>query len=484
MTLNDGRYSEEGRVPGAAEPPRRVDPLLTPPPPEAFGGGELAEKRHGKDGAKKGSKKKRSKSDEDEADEEDDDSEDKKSSDGDDEESEKDKESDSEEDDKDEDDDKSDKDEKKGKDGGKNKKKKKPLYKRPVAMTVLILIVLLLAIAILLYWIHSKHYESTDDAFIEGHAIAISPKVSAIVDKVHIDDNYLVKKGDLLIELDPRDYQAALAQAQGNFMGAQGRLEEAKAQIDVGKAQVGQAQAQVAVQQANADNAQRDLQRYLNLDERARSRQQLDNASAAAKSLQAQVEQAKAQLTAAEATLADSRVAVDTAIGNLTTAQGALDQAKLNLSYCRIYAHDDGIITRKNVEPGMYVTVDEPLFSIVPTDVWVIANFKETQLQRLELGQAVTMEVDAYPGRKLHGKIESVQNGTGSRFSLLPPENATGNYVKIVQRVPVKITLDPDQNNDANHLLIPGMSVDPVVDVQTRPNAAQPSQANPAPNGE
>jgi membrane fusion protein (multidrug efflux system) len=335
-------------------------------------------------------------------------------------------------------------------------------HKRRVALVV----VVVGSISVLVWWLHARHFESTDDAFIDGHIVAISPKVSAIVSRVYIDDNSIVKKGQVLVEFDARDYKAAWVQAEGDLEAAQGKLKEAEAQIDVNLANVGEAQAELVVAQTNAKNANDDLQRYLALDERARSKQQMDNATAAQKSTAAQVEEANAKLTAAQAQEADARIAVETAKGNVTTAQGALEQARNNVDYCTITADSDGLITRKDVEPGMYVQVGQQLFSLVPTDVWVTANFKETQLDEIRPGQPVTIEVDAYPGRKITGKVQSIQNGTGARFSLLPPENATGNYIKVVQRVPVKIVLDDGQNNDPTQLLSPGMSVEPKVKVK------------------
>ncbi len=180
----------------------------------------------------------------------------------------------------------------------------------------------------------------------------------------------------------------------------------------------------------------------------------------------AQVEDAKAKLVAARAQVVNAQMAVQTAEGDLRASEGALQEARNNLGYCKIYAEVDGVITRKNVEPGDYFQVDQPMFSIVEYDVWVVANYKETQLARIDPGQPVEITVDAFPGRKITGKVQSIQSGSGSRFSLLPPENATGNYVKIVQRIPVKIILDSHQNDDANHLLSPGMSVDPSIKVR------------------
>ncbi|MGD0542126.1 MAG: HlyD family secretion protein [Tepidisphaeraceae bacterium] len=338
--------------------------------------------------------------------------------------------------------------------------------KRPVRRFILIALIVVGGIVALIYWLTTRQYESTDDAFIEGTVIAVSPKVSAIVQRVYINDNDRVKKGDLLVELDARDYEAALAQAEGDSASTQGKLLEAQAQVQVSQADVGEAQAEVLVAQANAQNAQNDLNRFLALDERARSKQQMDNAIAAQRTTAAEVEDAKAKLTAAKAQMVNAQMAVQTAEGNLKAADGALQQARNNVGYCKIHAETDGVITRKNVDPGIYIQVDQPMFSIVEYEVWVVANFKETQLDRIEPGQSVEISVDAFPGRKITGKVQSVQNGTGARFSLLPPENATGNYVKIVQRVPVKIVLDPHQNDDPNHLLSPGMSVDPSIKVE------------------
>jgi len=333
-------------------------------------------------------------------------------------------------------------------------------------MTILTAVIVIGGVMAFVSWLHARTIEATDDAFIDGHIITISPKVSGIVQNVYVNDNQAVKQGQVLLQLDPRDYQAALDEANANLAAAQGKFQEAQTQVPVTQAEVGEAQAELIVAQTNADNAQDDLNRYLALDERARSKQQLDDATSAQKSAAAQVEQAKAKLTSAQAQVDEAKMAVVTAQANVESAKAAVDQAKLNLGYCTIVADTDGLITRKSVEPGMYVQVDEALFSIVLRDVWVTANFKETQLDSMVAGQPVEISVDAFPGRKLTGKVDSIQDGTGARFALLPPENATGNYVKVVQRVPVKIVLDPGQNDDDSHLLSPGMSVEPEVKVR------------------
>jgi membrane fusion protein (multidrug efflux system) len=202
------------------------------------------------------------------------------------------------------------------------------------------------------------------------------------------------------------------------------------------------------------------------LDDRSKSRQQLDNATATQRTSAASVAQAKSKLEMALAQVQSAKATVTSAQGNLEQARAATHRAEVNLGYCRISAPLAGRITRKDVEPGQYVTSATELFSIVPDDVWVTANFKETQLQHMKAGDAVEVSVDAYPDRKVFGHVQSIQAGTGSRFSIIPAENATGNYVKVVQRVPVKIVLDGDVNSDTLQLLSPGMSVMPTVTVK------------------
>jgi len=243
--------------------------------------------------------------------------------------------------------------------------------------------------------VHSYFYESTDDAFVEGHVITVGTKLSNTVKKVFIDDNYEVKQGDLLVQIDPRDYEVQLREAEAN---------QAKAQ---------------------SDN---------------------DRNETLAK------------------TSAVSQQDLDATRATLEVASAQLQQAQLNLGYTRITAPVAGRITRKDVEPGDYIETGQTLFSIVPHDIWVIANFKETQLTNMKPGQSVTIRVDAFPGRVFKGHVDSLQAGTGARFSLLPAENATGNYVKVVQRVPVKILFD--ESPDVQALFTPGLSVIPEVEVR------------------
>lgn len=329
-------------------------------------------------------------------------------------------------------------------------------------------------------YIHSRNFEATDDAFIEGHVVQIDPKVSAYVANIHFDDNTAVNKGDLLIELDPRDLDVALQRAQTQLAQAKAQVLQAQAGVEQSRAKLAQAQAQVIQQgaqviQANAQsdlagvNFNRDTSLYTR-DVKAIAKTNLDTTKSNYDAAQAMLNAAKANVDAAKANVeaehsgadaADAQLAV--AQATVGTAEAGVRDAELQLSYTKIYAPVSGRVTRKAVEPGDYVTVGQSLLSIVPRDVWVTANFKETQLTFMRPGQPVDVEIDAFPGKALRGKVDSVQKGTGARFSLLPPENATGNYVKVVQRVPVKIVFDeaPDQLS----FLSPGMSVEPHVNI-------------------
>ena len=339
--------------------------------------------------------------------------------------------------------------------------------KRNRVLVVLVLVAMVGIAAGAMYWVAAGNYETTDDAYIEGHVVPISAQIAARVSDVHIVDNQLVHKGDLLIELDPTEYQQGLGSIEGDARPAcKADWNRPRARCYWPKAQRDEAQAEVAVAQTAFDNADSDLKRYESLDPRARSIEQYDNATASQKSAKAQVDEAAAKLVAAQTQIDTSAAAVISAQGDVDKAQADVHSAETNLSYCRIVAPEDGRITRKNVEPGAYVTSGANLFALVPSDVWVVANFKETQLDQMRPGQKVTITIDAYPGKTFTGTVDSIQAGTGSRFSMLPAENATGNFVKVVQRVPVKIDLDPGQKLEDGQVLSPGMSVEPKVQLR------------------
>jgi len=377
-------------------------------------------------------------------------------------------------------------------------------------------VIALLVVGALLFWWHSTYYEDTDDAQVNGHLIQISSRIAGQVIKVNVEENEAVKKGDVLVEIDPKDFQVAVQQAEANLQSAEAAYEAAKVNIPVidintstalssagadvhgSSAQIAQAQqqldaakARVAQAEANAIKSQSDLERYKPLVEKdVISKQQFDTAVAAADANNAAVLEAKANEVAAEdavrvardrlaqsqaqlqyAKTAPKQVAIqkaraDQAAAQVAQAQAQLEQARLNLSYTKIIAPENGIVTRKSVEINQNVSVGQNMMTLVSLDdVWITANFKETQLEHMRAGQPVVIEVDAYGGRKFDGKVTQIGGATGSVLSLFPPENATGNYVKVVQRVPVRIDLTkPEQN--ADHLLRPGLSVEPKVTVK------------------
>ena len=315
----------------------------------------------------------------------------------------------------------------------------------------------------LYYWFYMRPYESTDDAFIEGNVIPIAPQVSGRVTKLLVQDNEQVKEGGLLLQIDPRDYEARLAQAQAALVAARSRLEQAKAQVDTDRAKVHQEQASLSAAQSEAERAQADLKRYQAVQSQAVSRTQLDLAAAQARSTAAAVAVAQSREKAAEAQVVLSKAAVQTAQAEVERAQASVQEAQLELSYTHVKAPEAGFVTHRTVEAGTYVQPGQVLLALVPPRVWVVANFKETQLTDMKPGQPVQVNVDAYPDHSFPAHVDSIQRGSGARFSLLPPENASGNYVKVVQRVPVKIVFN--QPPDPNLPLGPGMSVVPVVNV-------------------
>ncbi len=323
---------------------------------------------------------------------------------------------------------------------------------------------LVIAAGVAYYFVAVRPYESTDDAFVDGHMIQISPQVSGHVLTVFINDNQFVKKGDPLAQIDPRDYDVALTQARANLAAAQSRLAQAQHQVIVSRAKAEQDRAAVGVAEAEATRAEADLARYQNIESRAVSREQVDTAIAAAHSSAAALEEARKKADASDAQIGQDQTQIPTADAGVQQAEASVRQAELNRSYADITAPEDGWVTHRVVERGQYVQVGQALLAIVPRHVWITANFKETQLTYMKPGQPVGIEVDAFPQRKFKGHVESIQAGTGAQFSLLPPENAAGNYVKVVQRVPVKIVFD--EGEDPNFPLPLGASVVPEVKVR------------------
>ena len=312
-----------------------------------------------------------------------------------------------------------------------------------------IAVLTLLAGAGIYYWLSTRNFESTDDAFIDGRAITITPQVSGQIISLDVTDNQFVQKGQPLVYIDPRQYENDRTIAQGVLETAKAQLAGQTFGAEIARknfpALLKQAQAQLASAQAGEVRAQADYQRQRSLPKQATTQQEVDAATAALRQAQAQVALAEAQVLEAEPVpqrIGEADAQVGQLKGQTVQAQGRLDQADLNLSWTVVKAPQDGWITKRNVEMGNYVTPGQQIFSIVSPEVWVTANFKETQLTWIRPGQKATIEVDAYPQLHLTGHVDSVQLGSGSKFTAFPPENATGNFVKIVQRVPVKIIID------------------------------------------
>jgi membrane fusion protein (multidrug efflux system) len=307
-------------------------------------------------------------------------------------------------------------------------------------------------------------YESTDDAFIEAHVTPIAPQIAGRVVSLLVADNQEVHQGELLLQIDPRDAQAQLDQARAGLDAAQSRLVQATAQLKVDQARVAQETAGITAASAEALRAETDAKRYQAISRTAISESQLDFVASQAHASAAQVQVARSKTLAAEAQLDLSHAGIRTAEAEVAHAAAVVRTAELELSYTSVTAPEAGLVTHRTVEAGAYVQVGQALLAIVPRQVWVIANFKETQLAHMRAGQAVTVSIDAYPDRTFTGHVDSIQSGSGPRFSLLPPENASGNYVKVVQRLPVKIALDGTW--DPALVLGPGMSVIPEVRVR------------------
>jgi len=377
-------------------------------------------------------------------------------------------------------------------------------------ITIIIAAIVLLVVGFFVYR-YVTSYEATDDAQVDGHVNSVSTRISGHVIKLNVLDNQSVQAGAVLVEIDPADYQVAYERAKADYDSAvavaaaagvdvpvtsvstssqvsstEADVSSARSAIAAAKQQLAAAKAQLVQAEANNVKAQNDLGRYKQLvDKQEISQQQYDEAVAAAKANAAAVDAARANADAAQAQVAEAQAKLAQAEANWRNAQTApqqvqmmrskaasaladaqrkkadLDQAQLNLQYTKVVAPVTGVVSDRTVEVGQNVAPGQELLKIIPlNDVWITANFKETQLRDMKVGQRVTIEVDAN-GRSYKGKVDSLAGASGARFSLLPPENATGNYVKVVQRIPVKIVLDPGENNDQS--LRPGMSVNPKV---------------------
>jgi len=375
--------------------------------------------------------------------------------------------------------------------------KKSFLAQHPKAKWIILALLIVLLAGGLAFWMYYHARESTDDAQIEGYVVPIAPRVGGTVVSVNVSDNQPVKAGTVLVQLDQRDYQVALQRAEGDLADAQGTAEAARTGVPITSAtytgQLSIAEANLVAAQKEVDSAEAnlrqatvnynktedDLKRYQQLIGRDEiSQQQYDAAVTTEKAARAVVDAAQAGVAAAqshvqqahaqvrEASTAPDQVFVSKARaggaeGLVQTRAAAVEQAKLNLEYTTVRAPVDGVVTNKQVQLGQVVQAGEPLMALVPLeDIWVVANYKEDQIRNMRVGQPATIHVDAY-NRDYDGHVDSFGAATASKTSLLPPENATGNYVKVVQRIPVKILFEKGQ--DPQHLLRPGMSVVPTV---------------------
>ena len=383
---------------------------------------------------------------------------------------------------------------------------------------IIIAVIILLVIGAGIFYWRSTFSEDTDDAQVDGDLYQVSSRVTGQVVKVYVEDNQEVKIGDPIAEIDPRDYQVALEQAEADLASKQAAAIQATvnvpitsvnvdttvsttgsdvqgtvATVEQARKQEQAAEARVAQAKANAVKSRLDVERYTPLVEKdVISKQQFDAAVAADAGNQAAVLEAEATVIAQQAAvtqalqkLAQSRfqsaqsiktgpdqvrvqqAKANSAMADVKQAQAKVDQARLNLSYTHITAPVTGIVNKKNVQVGVNLSIGQDVLTIIPlTNLWVTANFKETQLAKMKPGQPVTLKVDALGGRKFHGKVTQIGGATGSKLSLFPPENATGNYVKVVQRIPVRIDFTNVQQENGDYALRPGMSVTPDVEVK------------------
>lgn len=309
---------------------------------------------------------------------------------------------------------------------------------------IAIIFIVILLICAGIYIFNEMKYESTDDAYVENISVNVAPRVSGQIENVYISDNQYVKAGEIVATIDSSDYEIKVAQANANYERIQFDQSNAKANLTAAE--------------SNIELAKKDLERYKNLyAQGAVSKQTLDMA-------EVKYNNAKAGLTQAEQGLLsnENKTVAD---ANLANAQAAKEKAELDLSYTKIYAPQSGTVTSRRVEKGMYVNVGSPLFTLVPEEVWVVANFKENQLRNMKPGQLVDIKIDTYPDHVFKGKIDSIQRASGAKSSLFPPENAVGSFVKIVQRIPVKIVFTEKIDRE-KYNVVPGMSVVPRVKVK------------------
>lgn len=356
---------------------------------------------------------------------------------------------------------------------------KTPPDKRVLAVVALIAIAAILAGGRM--WYRSHYFVETENAYVAGHAHPVSARIAGVVTRVLVEDNQHVKAGDVIAELDPADQHVRVEQIEAQIASARQQVIQADAQVEQVRAQAQAAQAQVGQSQALALRARQDAERFSQLytkQMKAVSKAEVDAANAARTAAAADVNARRDNASAAQAQINASASARDVFKAQIKVLQAQLKDARQQVTYSRILAPVDGRIGRRSVEVGARVQPGQQLVAVVEDKVWVTANFKETQLAGLEPGQAVELQVDALPDERLVGRVHSFSPASGNQFALLPADNATGNFTKIVQRVPVKITLAPADVQRLTGRLVPGMSVVAEVDLrqEAEPKAAAPAR--------
>ena len=343
--------------------------------------------------------------------------------------------------------------------------------RRPIVIVIAVAVALLLAAGGLYYYLSTRGKVDTDDAYTDGNVVNIAPQVSGQVLVLEVNDNQFVHKGDVLVRIDPRQFQFSAEQAQGTLEAARAQVANQALGVEIAKknfpAGLQLAQANLEAAQASLVLAKANYDRQKSLPKQATTQQDVDSTASQFQQAQAQVDQAQARLVQAQPVqqnIGQSQEQGKQYVGQADQAQGQLDQANLNVEWATVRAPQDGWVTRRNVNAGNYVSAGTQIMSLVTTDIWITANYKETELNGMHPGQQVAIKVDAYPDLNLHGHVDSIQHGSGSRFSAFPAENATGNFVKIVQRVPVKIVIDSGLRGDEPLPL--GVSVIPTVTLQ------------------
>jgi membrane fusion protein (multidrug efflux system) len=354
--------------------------------------------------------------------------------------------------------------------------------KKKLAFILFPTIIMIGGVTLFFYLQYKKTHISTDDAFIDGRVHVIASKVPGTVKVIHIHDNQFVKKNDLILEIDPIDYEVKVREAQAGLEVERTRLSEIRDKVDMVKKQLGEiiasleaARANLELQEANLQQAEIDFKRAESLfQKQVIPREQYDKTRTAYEVAVAQVKAARERAKQLEASTDTQRALIKQTESGILPQEATIKQkeatlkgVELNKDYTKIYAPSEGYIAKRTVEVGNQIQAGQPLMAVVPLDdIWITANYKETQLERVKPGQKVEIKVDTYPGKVFYGRVDSIMAGTGAVFSLFPPENATGNFVKVVQRIPIKIILDKEA--DPNHILRIGMSVIPTILIDSK----------------